>query len=163
MNTVTLGGLCVGISVLIGIGVRWWFHEAHRPAAAVPYLLSIAYGMIGIISTGGLLSGVFGIALWGASGLGDLALVFGVGGSTADTTRAQQVALTSGGYVTVLLLTVTVICLVRWASAVPVRKVIAGSLGGACLGLSGTVAGAAAVPLASAVNALGAAVTMAIQ
>ncbi|MGW6913728.1 hypothetical protein ACWGB8_07900 [Kitasatospora sp. NPDC054939] len=163
MNTVTLGGLCVGISIVIGIGVRWWFHEAHKPAAAVPYLLAIAYGMIGIISTGGLLSGTFGIALWGASGLGDLALVFGVGGSTSDTTRAQQVALTSGGYVVVLLLTVTILCLAKWATAISPRKLAVGSLAGACLGLSGTVAGAAAVPLASAVNAAGAVVTMAIQ
>lgn len=155
MNIVTLGGLTAGIGILILTGMRWWFREGHKPAALVPFLLAFAYGMLAIISTGGLISGIAGATLWGANGLGDLALVYGVGGQSANVTRAAQTALSNGGYVVVLLLTLVIFGLAKWAKKVPVSKLAFGALAGICLGLSGTVAGVAAVPLASAANGVG--------
>ncbi|WP_405019572.1 hypothetical protein OHV05_24550 [Kitasatospora sp. NBC_00070] len=156
MNTVTLGGLTVGAALLIVQGIRWWTRENHKIGALVPYLLSVAYGMTAIYGIGALLGGIFNVALWGANGLGDLALVYGVGGTTHPVTGHHTSALTAGGYVVVTLLTVALVCLCVWAKSVPIWKVATGTLAGICLGLVGSVASTAAVPLASAVNALGA-------
>lgn len=156
MPTVTLGGLTVGLCLLTIQGIRWWTRENHKLAALVPYLLSVAYGMLAIYGIAGILGVLFHIALWGANGLGDLTLVFGVGGSTHNVTGGHVSALTAGGYVIVTVLTVVLACLCIWAKSVPVWKVVAGTLAGLCLGLVGGVAATAAVPLASAVNALGA-------
>lgn len=156
MTTVTLGGFTVGLALIVIQAIRWWTRENHRIAALVPYLLSVAYGMTAIYGVGAILGGLFHIALWGANGLGDLSLVFGVGGTTHDVTGGHTGALTSGGYAVVALLTVVLVCLCVWARSVPVWKVIAGTMAGICLGLVGSVASTAAVPLASAVNAIGA-------
>lgn len=163
MTTVTLGGLTVGLAILVLTGLRWWFRENHQISALVPFLLSAAYGMLAILTAGGIIGTTLGWALWGANGLGDLSLVYGVGGTTADVTRTHQVALNSGGYVVVLLLTVTIAGLWKWASRIPTGKLLSGILAGACLGLSGAVAGAAAVPLASGANAIGIGFTMVLQ
>jgi hypothetical protein len=54
-HNVTLGGVAVGSAILIGTLIRWWFKEKHRPSDLVPFVLSIAYGMLLILSGGGLL------------------------------------------------------------------------------------------------------------
>jgi hypothetical protein len=155
MHTVTLGGLTVGMSILTIQGIRWWTREGHKAAALVPILLSLAYGILAILAGGGALGGLAGGALWGSNGLGDLSLVYGVGGTTSNITRSDTHVLTPGGYAVVVLLTVALICLCIWAKKVPVWKVLLGVLAGICLGLVGTIAGAAAVPLASGVNFAG--------
>jgi hypothetical protein len=155
MPTVTLGGLTVGLCLLTIQGIRWWTREQHKISALVPYLLSVAYGMLAIYGIGAILGSLFHIALWGANGLGDLTLVFGVGGSTHDVTGGHVSALSPGGYVIVTVITVVLVCLCIWAKSVPIWKVAAGTMAGLCLGLVGGVAATAAVPLASAVNALG--------
>lgn len=155
MNAVTLGGLTLGLSLLIWLGMRWFLKEGRQIAALAQTIACIAYGMLAIITTGGLIAGIAGIGLWGANGLGDLGLVYGVGGITGDVTRAHSVALTPGGYVVFALLTVTLACFAKWSRTVPISKILFGVLCGITLGLSGTVAGTAAVPLASAVNAIG--------
>jgi hypothetical protein len=163
MNTVTLGGVAIGTGILVLTGIRWWFREKRQIAALTPFLLSAAYGMLAILTTGGILGGAAGIALWGANGLGDLSLVYGVGGTTSNVTRAHQVALAPGGYVIVFLLTLVIVGLWKWAGRIPTGKLFFGIIAGICLGLSGTVAGAAAVPLASGVNALGLGFTAILQ
>ena len=155
MTSVSLGGFTVGLALLIVQGIRWWTRENHKIGALVPYLLSVAYGMTAIYGISAILGDLFQIALWGANGLGDLSLVFGVGGSTHDVTGGHASALNSGGYVVVVLLTVVLVCLCIWAKSVPVWKVVTGVIAGICLGLVGSVASTAAVPLASAVNAVG--------
>jgi len=161
MNTVTLGGICVGLSLLIGIIIRWWFKEAHKVAALVPYLIAFAYGTLAILTTGSLLAGAAGITLWGFNGLGDLGLVYGIGGQTGSVTRGgSQAVLTSGGYAVMFLFTAAIISLALWAKKhVPTGKLAAGALAGILFGLSGTWAGAAAVPLASTVNLIGIPIT----
>jgi hypothetical protein len=159
MHYVTLGGAAAGFGILVMAAIRWWFREKHKPAAAVPFLLALAYGTLLILSGGGLLGGLAGITLWGGNGLGDLALVYGVGGTTANVTRARQLVLTPGGHVVVLLFTLALIGLWKWAGKVPNGKIAAGIIAGVLLGLSGTYAGAAAVPLGSGADMLGLAFT----
>lgn len=159
---VSLGGVTVGSAILVGVLIRWYFQEKHKAAHLVPFTLSIAYGMLLILSGGGLLGGSAGIALWGANGLGDGALHYGVGGTTMDVTRVRQFVLDPGGHVVVLLITVALIALWKWAPKVRNWKIALGILCGICLALSGTMAGAAAVPLGSGVDALGVVFTKAM-
>lgn len=162
MNLVTLGGVTVGSAILISYGIYWWFREKHQAAAVVPFVLAAAYGMLLILSGGGLLGRAAGITLWGANGIGDHALRWGVGGTTMDVTRARQLVLDPGGHVVVLLLTVTMICLWKFARKLRSWKLAVGIVCGICLALSGTLAGAAALPLGSSVNALGVVFTKAM-
>jgi hypothetical protein len=155
MNIVTLGGVTVGAAILIATVIKWVFREKKSPAALVPFVLALAYGMLLILSAGGLLGSAADVALWGANGLGDLSLVWGVGGGTQDVTRTGTMALSNGGHAVVLLLTVALIALWKFAGRIPNGKLAAGILCGICLGLSGAVAGIAAVPLASGANILG--------
>lgn len=159
---VSLGGVTVGAGILIAYGIYWWHREKRRPAALVPFALSTAYGMLLILSGGGILGWAAGTALWGANGIGDQSLIWGVGGTTMDVTRARQLVLQPGGHVVVALLTVTLVCLWMWAHKIRSWKLAFGILCGICLALSGTLAGAAAVPLGSGVNALGVAFTQAL-
>lgn len=159
LHTVTLGGTAVGTALLLGYLVRWWFQEKHRPSALMPYVLSMGYGMLLILSGGGLLGGAAGVALWGSNAVGDGALRYGVGGTTENVTRERQFVLDEGGHVVVLLLTVVLIALWLWAPKVRNWKLAVGVLCGICLALSGTLAGAAAVPLGSGVDLAGLAFT----
>lgn len=163
MHTVTLGGLTVGMSILLILGIRWWTREAHKPAALVPVLLAVAYGILAILAGGGALGGAAVGALWGSNGIGDISLIYGVGGTTTDITRMNVHVLTPGGYAVVVLMTVVLVCLCIWAKKVPVWKVLFGVLAGISLGLVGTIAGTAAVPLASGVNLLGAVFTTVVR
>lgn len=159
---ITLGGVAVGASLLILLGIRWWFQEKHRLAALVPILLSFAYGQLVILSAGSALSAL-GFAswllLWGGNLGGYAGLVWGVGGNSPNVTRAHQVVLTDGGHVIVLLVTVTLVGLWLWAGKIPNWKIAFAITAGILMGLSGSVAGASAVPLGSGVNLLGAGFT----
>ncbi|MFC4034560.1 hypothetical protein ACFO3J_24230 [Streptomyces polygonati] len=155
---VSLGGVTVGAAILILFLLRWWFREKHRPAALVPFLLSLAYGMLIILSAGSALSllGVGGwVVLWAGNLAGYAGLVYGVGGTSPSVTRHHAIALSEGGHVVVLLLTVVLVGLWVWAKKVPNGKIAAGISSGICLALSGTLAGIAAVPLGSGANLLG--------
>lgn len=159
MNAVSLGGLTVGLGILVWCLLQWWFREKHRIGALLPFILAALYGMLLILSAGGLLGGSAGVALWGANGLGDLTLVWGVGGGTQDVTRGTPLPLTNGGHAVVVLLTVVLVGLWKFAGKIPNAKIGLGVLAGICLGLVGSIAGAAAVPLASGVNLLGSGLT----
>jgi hypothetical protein len=161
-QTVTLGGVTVGASILIAYATYWWHREKHHPRAVVPFLLALVYGMLLILSGGGLLGWAAGITLWGANGIGDYSLIWGVGGTTMDVTRARQLVLQPGGHVVVVLMTVTLVSLLVFARKLRSWKVFVGVACGICLALSGTIAGAAAVPLGSGVNALGSVFTKAM-
>jgi hypothetical protein len=155
---VTLGGVAAGVAILILALIRWWFREKHKVSALLPFLLSLAYGMLIILSAGSALSllGVGGWAvLWAGNLAGYAGLVWGVGGHSPTVTRQHAVALTDGGHVVVVLLTVVLIGLWVWAKKVPNGKIAFGITAGVCLGLSGTLAGIAAVPLGSGANLIG--------
>jgi hypothetical protein len=156
MPPTTLGAVATGLGLLIVYAFVWWCREAHKVSALVPWLLAMAYGILATLTAGSILQGLAGIALWGSGGLGDLALVFGVGGTTRDVTATSSAALTSGGSVVVLLLTVVMICLLTIArKRIPWLKVAGGAVAGVCLAFTSLIAGPAAVPLASAANFVG--------
>lgn len=162
---VNLGGVAVGVAVILWFAIRWWFAEQHRWPALVPFVLSLLYGMLAALAAYGSAS-VLGWAvwlnLWAANVGGYASLVYGVGGTSPDVTRAGQLALTSGGYVVVLLLTVVLIALCKYAKRIPTGKILAGVFAGIAIALSGSVAGVAAIPLGSGANLLGAPFTGAI-
>lgn len=156
---INLGGVAAGVSVILWFAVRWWFAEHRRWTALVPFVLSLVYGMLAALAAFGSASAL-GIAvwlnLWAANVAGYAGLVWGVGGSAPDVTRAHELALTSGGYVIVLLLTVVLVALCKFAKKIPTGKIVAGSFSGIAIALSGSVAGIAAIPLGSGANFLGA-------
>lgn len=162
---INLGGVAVGCAIILVVLVRWWFAEKHQPTALVPFFLSLLYGMLASLAAIGSVSAL-GIAawtaVWTANVSGYAALVWGVGGTAPDVTRSQQLVLTAGGYVIVLLLTALLFALWKWAPRVPNWKLFFGALAGAAVALSGNVAGVAAVPLGSSVNLLGAWFTAAV-
>lgn len=154
-GAVTLGGVTTGLCILAWITVRWW--KLDRPAwkPLLPYLGGVAYGMLLILAAGGLLGAVADVALWGANGLGDAALEYGVGGTSPEATRAKQIALSPGGGSVVIVMTVVMAATWRFSKKLPKKDLGLGMLTGICLGLSGGIAGIAAQALAPAVNSIG--------
>ncbi|WP_371579452.1 hypothetical protein [Streptomyces sp. NBC_01314] len=155
---INLGGVTAGVAVILWFAVRWWFAEGRRWTALVPFVLALLYGMLAALAAFGSASAL-GLAvwlnLWAANVAGYAGLVWGVGGNAPDVTRATQLALTDGGYVIVLLLTVLLIALCKFAKKIPTGKIVAGSFAGIAIALSGNVAGVAAIPLGSGANLLG--------
>jgi hypothetical protein len=159
---VTLGGVTVGSAGVAAYAVYWWHREKHQGRALVPFVLAAAYGMLITLSGGGLLGWGARLTLWGSNAVGDKALKWGVGGTTMDVTRARQLVLDPGGHVVVVIVTVVLLALWKWAKKLRSWKLAVGLVCGICLALSGTVAGAAAVPLGSSVNAVGSVFTKAM-
>lgn len=161
MNYVTYGGVTVGICLLVHQLVTWWpgrrqlMKDPLRHASALaPFVLSWAYGVLTTLGVGGLVGltagGVLGLSNW----LGDLSLVWGVGGQGEQlSARTSFVHLSGPGVSVMLVLTVAMLAAVkRSAYASDLKR---GSWCGICLGTSAGVAGVAAVPLALTANWLG--------
>jgi hypothetical protein len=173
-TTVSLGGAAIGTLILVLVLQRWWMKGSkgkggdgegggRNVRALIPFTLSTLYGMLAILCGGGLLGTILHIGLWGSSGLGTLGLIYGVGGTSPNVTRAQNVALTPGGYVIVFILTGMIGGAFRWSKKLPKKQVALGILCGISLGLVAGVAGVMAVPLANAANLAGAWWTGAVQ
>jgi hypothetical protein len=156
-STVSLAGIAAATGIVVWFGMHWWIKEGHKPKKIVSFLLSIAYGILAVLGAAGAWSGL-GTLAWGALWVNNIAgyvgLVWGVGGHDQNVTRASQIVLTPGGYVILFLCTVVLAALVKF-SKIAKNKVIGGFIAGCGLGLSGSIAGAAAIPLASAANMLG--------
>jgi hypothetical protein len=161
MTYVTFGGVTVGICILLATLVRWSGRKAlmKRPheevGALLPFLLAWAYGVLAILTVGGIVGWVADSALWISNWLGDAALVWGVGGEVGQQGAATRyVPLTGAGNGIVLIFTVAMV-VARKKSAQYGRDLTMGMWCGVCLGTSAGVAGFAAVPLATAVNVIG--------
>ncbi|MEI5522518.1 hypothetical protein WB388_18105 [Streptomyces brasiliscabiei] len=162
---INLGGVAAGVSVIIWFAIRWWFAEQRRWTALVPFVLALLYGMLAALAAFGsasALGAAVWLNLWAANVVGYAGLVWGVGGNAPDVTRAGTLVLTSGGYVIVLLFTVALVALCKFAKKIPTGKIVAGSFSGIAVALSGSVAGVAAIPLGSGVNFLGTWFTVAL-
>ncbi|SCD61525.1 hypothetical protein [Streptomyces sp. PpalLS-921] len=158
MNVVTIGGVTVGLALLLWHLVTWWpgtktlrSNPAGHAGALLPFLAAWSYGVLAILTVGGIIGWIADTTLWISSWLGDAALVWGVGGEPGQSAgKASYLPLTQTGTALVLLLTVAVLAAVkrsRWGSDIK-----RGAWCGVCLGTSAGVAGFAAVPLAQAAN-----------
>lgn len=163
---INLGGVALGVAVALVYVIRWWFKEKGQWSALLPFVLAWLYGMLAALATVGawsILGAATWVTLWAANVAGYAGLVYGVGGDAPNVARAHQLALTSGGYVIVFLLTAVLFALWKWAPRVPNGKLAAGVFSGIAIALSGNVAGMAAVPLGSSVNLLGVWFTQALS
>lgn len=158
MTIVTIGGVTIGLAILIYHLVTWWpgtkvlrSNPAGHAGALLPFLAAWAYGVLTILTVGGIIGWVADTALWISNWLGDVALVWGVGGQPGQAAgQLGYLPLTQTGTALVLLLTVAVLAAVKKSRFGGDIK--AGAWCGICLGTSAGIAGFAAVPLAQAAN-----------
>lgn len=168
MQYVTIGGATVGICILVATLVKWWpglktlqKDPLRHLGRLLPFLLAWAYGVLTILGIGGLIGWVARTTLWITNWLGDVALVWGVGGQTGQRASGSgYLPLTQTGGAVVLILTVAMVTAAKKSKYGSDLK--SGAWCGICLGTSAGVAGLAAVPLAQAANWLGATVYGAI-
>lgn len=162
MQYVTIGGVTVGICILIHHLIGWWpglkqlrKDPLRHLATLAPFLIAWAYGLLAVLGVGGLVGWVADTALWISNWLGDVALVWGVGGQSGQrASAATYLPLTQTGGAIVLILTVALVAAVKKSRYG--RDLKFGAWCGVCLGTSAGVAGVAAVPLAQAANWAGA-------
>ncbi|MGW1546625.1 hypothetical protein [Streptomyces sp. NPDC002346] len=158
MTIVTIGGVTVGLAILTYHLVRWWpglgrlrKDAVGQAGALAPFLFAWAYGVLAILTVGGLIGWIADTTLWISNWLGDVALVWGVGGSTGQAAgRVAYLPLTQTGTAVVFILTVAMLAAAKKSKFG--KDIKAGAWCGICLGTSAGVAGFAAVPLAQAVN-----------
>jgi hypothetical protein len=161
MNFVTYGGVTVGLLILAYHLTAWWpglkalqSSPAHHAAALLPFLFAWSYGVLAVLGIGGLVGWAADTALWISNWLGDVALVWGIGGQSGiRASGVTYLPLTQAGGGIVLILTAVMVVLARKPRyGSDIKR---GSWCGVCLGTSAGVAGFAAAPLAVAVNWLG--------
>lgn len=162
MTFVTIGGVTVGICILIASIVRWWpglkalqKDPIRQLGRLLPFLLAWAYGVLTVLGVGGLIGWAAHTARWITNWLGDVALVWGVGGDAGQRASSPiYLPLTQTGSAIVLILTATMVVAAK-KSAKYGNDLKMGAWCGLTLGTSAGIAGFAAVPLAQAANWLG--------
>ncbi|MEU6229968.1 hypothetical protein [Streptomyces sp. NPDC047042] len=162
MTYVTFGGVTVGICILLATLVKWWpglkplqKRPQQHLGRLLPFLTAWAYGVLAVLTVGGIIGWIADTALWITSWLGDVALVWGVGGqSGVRGARAAYLPLSQAGGGVVLILTVTMTAAIKRGDKYR-GDLLVGTWCGITLGTSAGVAGFAAVPLAQAANWLG--------
>jgi hypothetical protein len=161
MTIVTIGGVTIGLCILMYQLVTWWPGQktlmkdpARQAAKLLPFLLAWTYGCLITLGIGGIIGWTARTALWITNWLGDVALVWGVGGHAGQhTARASYLPLTQTGGAIVLILTVALIAAMKKSRYGQQLKL--GTWCGVTLGTSAGVAGFAAAPIAVAVNWVG--------
>ncbi|MCP9209968.1 hypothetical protein [Streptomyces cucumeris] len=157
-NVVSLGGVTVGLSIAAWNITCWWTGHKKRNLAAlkdlVPFAITALYGMLLILSAGGMLGGGADIGLWGSSAIGDAALKHGVGGDSPNVTRHSNLVLSDGGHAVVIIATVVLVAV--WTRKKGFRwDIFFNLICGISLGLSSGVAGAAGFVLSPVVSTAG--------
>jgi hypothetical protein len=160
VNYLTFGGVTVGICLLVHQLVTWWpgykavtKDPVRQLGELLPFLLGWAYGCLTTLGVGGLVGLVSGTVLGLSNWLGDVALVWGVGGHGGRTAAAVFVPLSGPGLGIVLILTIAFIAAAKKSRHGQHLK--RGAWCGITLGTSAGVAGFAAVPLATAASIVG--------
>ena len=160
MNYVTYGGVTIGLCLLVHQLVTWWpgrkalmKDPVKQAAELLPFLLSWSYGCLTTLGVGGLVGLVSGTILGLSNWLGDVALVWGVGGSAGHLSASAFKPLSGPGVAVVLILTVGFLAAVKKSKYAAELK--RGAWCGITLGTSSGVSGFAAVPLATAASWVG--------
>jgi hypothetical protein len=162
MTIVTLGGVTVGLIILTVTLVGWWpgvkalrTDPLGHAGRLAPFLAAWAYGALVTLGIGGFIGWIADGVLWISNWLGDVALVWGVGGQAGQTAGSvAYLPLTQTGGAILLILTGGMLAAAKKSRYGSDLK--RGAWCGICLGTSAGVAGVAAVPLAQAVNWTGA-------
>lgn len=167
-TAVSLGGITFGTILVVLVVLRW-----HKKGGGggkkgaggggrdwkqlIPFTIALSFGILAVLAAGPVsaLGLITRFSLWGGDSIGTLYLVYGIGGTSPDVTRAAPVILSPGGYAVFAIWAAVMVGLYIWSKKLPRLQTILGVLAGVLLGLSQGVAGMAAVPLASAVNAAG--------
>lgn len=161
MTYVTFGGITVGLLILCRHLASWFpgvkalrSDPVGQAGRLLPFLLSWAYGCLTVLGVGGLIGWIAKTALWISNWLGDVALVWGVGGQSGQSAggAAYQPLTQPGGGIVLILTAVMVVLAKKPRYGSDLKR---GAWCGVCLGTSAGVAGFAAAPLAVAVNWLG--------
>lgn len=156
---VSLGGVTVGLSLLGWEITRWWpgLKQAGKPKhllKLLPFLAVWLYGMLLVLSAGGLLGAGADWSLWGSSTIGNAALAYGVGGGTPAVTRSSNLVLSDGGHAVVIIVTVVLIAV--WTKRRGFNwMIVRAILSGVSLGLASGIAGAAGYVLSPVVSTAG--------
>jgi hypothetical protein len=158
MLIVTIGGVTVGLCLLARFLITWWpgskvlrSNPLGHLGSLLPFLGAWAYGVLTILTVGGLIGWIADGVLWISNWLGDVALVWGVGTQAGQPAGGgTYLPLTQTGGALVLILTVGMAAAIKTSRYG--RDLKTGAWCGICLGTSAGIAGAAAVPLATAAN-----------
>lgn len=163
---VTLGCVTVGTITLLLTVLRWWKKSSAKGedgggrkwGQLVPFVVALCYGMLVVLSatSTSLLGFIARAGLWSGNGIGHAYLVWGIGGTDHNITKTQPALLTAGGKAVLAIWTALQVAAQKWSKKQARLYTSLGVVSGFCLGLSAGVAGIAAIPLASAVNAAGA-------
>ena len=154
-TVVSLGGITVGLSLITWRGVQWWLTDRRGKKAwlrLTPFVVAPTYGIMVILTTGGVLGSAASGVLWGANVAGDAALEYGVNGHHPNVTRNYGLALSDGGHAVLVIFTVGIVAYWMYGRKLPKRDVLMGVVCGISLGLAGGVAGWAADVLVPMVN-----------
>ena len=164
---VSLGGLAVGLTIL-AIHISAWYLDGKGGIKrlktgwrelAIPFFPLLFFGSLIILSVGGYIGDMAGIVLWGQNELGGFALEEGMGGNSPDVTRTNNISLSDGGRVVVLIM--IAIFVVYWLKRVRGREwknqlfLAAPVIAGISLGLSDGWAGWVSEWLGPVVDSLG--------
>lgn len=170
-NAVSLGGLTIGLAIIVWFVVRWWYGAGGKNAGVgqkfkngwkdllLPFLPLMLFGSLIILSAGGYLADIGGVALWGTNEVGSIALEQGMGGNSPDVTRTNNIALDDGGRSVVFLMVVAFAAVLAFNKNARRLDLILPVVCGIALGLSDGWAGLASETLAPAVDSLGGTLT----
>ncbi|MBL1104926.1 hypothetical protein JK361_10020 [Streptomyces sp. 5-8] len=175
MNTVTsatvsLGAVTIGLSILSWHLTRWWKGGSKAgppggggggrdPKLLIPFLSSVALGMLCVTAAGGLLGTAATMLLGLGNTLGNWSLTAVTGTATPGVTRSGHIALTPGGSAALVIYIVGLAAIWKSGGKVFHGKVTSGVTCGVMLGLSAGFSGVAAAAVVSIFNAFGDKVT----
>ncbi|MFD9618485.1 hypothetical protein ACFWB2_14615 [Streptomyces virginiae] len=169
--TVSLGAVTIGLSILAWHLTRWWKTGAKAgpggpgggggrdPKVLIPFLSSVALGMLCVTAAGGLLGTGATMLLDVGNNLGNWSLTAVTGTVTPGLTRSGSKSLTPGGCAALVIYIVIVVSIWKSGGKVFHGKVTSGVTCGVMLGLSAGFSGVAAAAVVSVFNAVGDRVT----
>ncbi|MEV5289936.1 hypothetical protein AB0K64_01690 [Streptomyces sp. NPDC053741] len=164
--TVSLGGVTIGLGILAWHFTKWWRAGGGKgpgpgggggrdPKVLLPFMSSMALGMVAVTAAGGLIGTAAVFLLNGGSMAGNWSLVALTGTATPEVTRTGLKALTPGG--SALLAIYFVILIAMWKSGAKLLKgkIVSGIVCGCLLGLSAGFSGVGSVALVTITNTVG--------
>ncbi|ROP53293.1 hypothetical protein [Streptomyces sp. PanSC9] len=163
---VSLGAVTIGLSIMAWHLARWWKGGAKAgppggggggrdPKILLPFLASVALGMLCVTAAGGLLGTGATMLLDAGNTLGNWSLTAVTGTATPGVTRSGHKSLTPGGSAALVIYIVVLAAIWKSGGKIFHGKVTSGVTCGVMLGLSAGFSGIAATAVVSIFNAFG--------